>query len=125
MPGKNIARWVLARSIVLGRVQKHCKLQNANLKLAFCILQFAILSFGMTGCCRWCERHCSQPPATCCGPVYQGQPAVYQAQPAYAAPGCCPAPTGYPATAPGYPAPVGYQPSYSQWQRPVANGCCE
>jgi hypothetical protein len=118
MPGKNIAR--------CGQYLKdHCKLQIGNWKFAICILHFAILSLGMTGCCRWCDRHCAQPQATCCQPAYQGQPAVYQAQPAYAAPGCCPAPAGYAAPA-GYPAPVGYQPSYSQWQRPVAaNGCCE
>ncbi len=78
---------------------------------------------GLTGCCHWCERHCApSPAATCCQPqMYPAQP-VYQAQPAaYAAPGCCPAPAAYPA-------PVSYQqPSYSQWQRPVAvsNGCCE
>jgi hypothetical protein len=75
-----------------------------------------LAAFGLTGCCRWCERHCCQP-ATCCqpaAPMYAPQPTAYQA------PACCP-------TSPAYPAPVGYQPSYSQWQRPVAaaNGCCE
>ena len=77
-----------------------------------------LAAFGLTGCCRWCERHCCQPAATCCqpaAPMYTQQPAVYQQAPA-----CCPA------SPQAYPAPVGYQPSYSQWQRPVAaNGCCE
>jgi hypothetical protein len=47
--------------------------------------------------------------------MYAPAPTAYQQAPA-----CCPA-------TPAYPAPVGYQPSYSQWQRPVAaaNGCCE
>ncbi len=76
-----------------------------------------LAAFGLTGCCRWCERHCCQP-ASCCqpaAPMYPQQPAVYQQAPA-----CCPA------SPQAYPAPVGYQPSYSQWQRPVAaNGCCE
>ena len=116
MPGKRIAQLVLNPSILLEEIQKHCKLQIANWKFAFCILQLAIIFSGVTGCCRWCERHCGQPACqpTCCQPAYQAQP-MYQAQPA-----CCPAP------APAYgPAPVTYQPSYSQWQRPVANGCCE
>jgi hypothetical protein len=81
-----------------------------------------LAAVGLTGCCRWCERHCCQP-STCCqpsAPMYAPQPAAYQA------PGCCPAAPAYP-TAPAYPAPVTYQPSYSQWQRPgvAANGCCE
>jgi len=79
-----------------------------------------LVAFGLTGCCRWCERHCCQP-STCCGPA---APMYAPAPTAYQAPACCPATPAYPA--PAYPAPVGYQPSYSQWQRPVAaNGCCE
>ena len=77
-----------------------------------------LTAFGLTGCCRWCERHCCQP-SSCCqpaAPMYAPAPTAYQQAPA-----CCPA------SPPAYPAPVGYQPSYSQWQRPVAasNGCCE
>ena len=79
-----------------------------------------LAALGLTGCCRWCERHCCQPAATCCqpaAPMYAPAPTAYQA------PACCPTPPTYPAP---YPAPVGYQPSYSQWQRPIAaNGCCE
>jgi hypothetical protein len=76
------------------------------------------VTVGLTGCCHWCDRHCGPAPATtCCQPqmMYSNQPAAYQATPA-----CCPAPATYPA-------PVGYQPSYSQWQRPMvgSNGCCE
>jgi hypothetical protein len=93
MPGKQIAQWVLV-----------------------------MLTVGLTGCCHWCERHCSaQPPATCCQPMAYPQP-VYQAQPAaYAAPACCPPQAAYPA-------PATYQQNYSpQWQRPVANygSCCD
>ena len=57
MSGKRIAQWV----VVLAAV-------------------------GLTGCCRWCERHCCQP-STCCqpaAPMYAPQPAAYQA------PACCP-----------------------------------
>jgi hypothetical protein len=88
------------------------------------IRQWVVVSvtLGLTGCCHWCERHCAPPPAaTCCQPQMAYPQPVYQAQPAaYASPGCCPAPAAYPG-------PVSYQqPSYSQWQRPVAaNGCCE
>jgi hypothetical protein len=73
-----------------------------------------LATLGLTGCCRWCERHCCQP-ATCCQqpmPAYAPQPTAYQAPAAYAQPGCC-QPTA--------------QPVYSQWQRPMvmSNGCCE
>src|SRR5438552_16886409 len=47
-----------------------------------------LAAFGLTGCCRWCERHCFQPAASCCQPAapkYAPAPAAYQA------PGCCPA----------------------------------
>ena len=82
MPGKFIAQ----SRVIFGRIQKHCQLPIANFKFAFCILQFAILCSGLTGCCRWCERHCGQPACqpTCCQPMYQAQP-VYQAAPA----ACC------------------------------------
>jgi hypothetical protein len=79
------------------------------------------VTVGLTGCCHWCERHCSAPAPTCCQPAYQAAP-VYQPAPA-----CCAPQATYPAPQATYPAPVGYQPSYSPQWRPAAgaNGCCE
>jgi hypothetical protein len=66
----------------------------------------AAILFAVTGCCRWCERHC-QPPVSCC-PTYAAPQACCPA-PA-AAPACCPAPAQYAPQAQ-------YAPPPQQWQR--------
>ena len=76
-----------------------------------------------TGCCAWCQRHCSAPAPTCCAPAAPycpPAPACCAPAPAPAccapAPSCC-APAGYP------PAPA---PAQGQWQRTYQTpGCCQ
>lgn len=69
----------------------------------------------LSGCCRWCERHC--------GHHHNSQPCV----PCCPAPVCCPQPAYCPTTvgsAPAGPAaPGGAQ--GQQWQRSYHNACCQ
>jgi hypothetical protein len=89
------------------------------------------LTVSMTGCCRWCQRHCCQPAQ----PVsYAPAPAAYAPAPACCAPAAPPPVCCQPAAPVCQPAPVccpsGYTPQPAGWARQYApqqpgGVCCQ
>jgi hypothetical protein len=83
-----------------------------------CVVLGAVLS--LTGCCRWCERHCPHPTTACqpCVPCCPAPATTTQAcQPCTPLP-CCPTPVT------SYTAPTATTTHSQQgWQR-TPNGCC-